>query len=694
MRDRRATRLRQTGRTGATIRCARWVICAGLLGVSPAAVQAQRPATAPSPLTDPAQNAPRVIEPIPTTTGPPMTPIAAPEVPRVIPINPAPGAGAADTIPAPAPRPRVLTLRRDSTGLVPTRPPGPTPIPPVAESARKVEDVVEVFRDPEAEISLVVGRSKLLETRRLLTRIAVADPTVADIELMADEPNSRLLNLYGRSFGTTSLTLWDEQNRPISFLVRVTLDAKDLESRIMQVFPGTQIHVRQVGPQLILEGQVADNKTMSDIIALVTNELRNVLVKSVTGGAGGGAAMGGGGGGMGGGGGGAGGGMGPGGMPGSPLYVINRVHIPGPRQVMLHVKIAELNRTAMPHARCELARRPQQQPPRLDHRGCRADPGSGGPDHPDDPEVGRTRFRPSCPTSPPAATASNVAGSLFGIFHAGQFSLFLERPAVELAGQDPGRADPDGARRPAGPVPGGRPLPLPGAAELVDSRRDGGRHRAVRQLRGDPLVPPPDHAERRDPPGRRAGVQPAQLRGRDDDQRRHGPAIDQRSARTMVELREGQTLAIAGLLQQTTNATTNRIPGLGDMPIVGPWLFSFNHIETVETELVVLVTPELVAPMEPNEVGPAPGDRVLQPNDFEFYFLGRIESKLGREFRATVARARPAERDETLTEREHLGRRPPRVRRLMTVTGSGRPTRRPRPQGRSICVVCSSRDSP
>jgi pilus assembly protein CpaC len=118
------------------------------------------------------------------------------------------------------------------------------------------------------------------------------------------------------------------------------------------------------------------------------------------------------------------------------------------------------------------------------------------------------------------------------------------------------------------------------------------------------------------------------------------PAIDQRSARTVVELREGQTLAIAGLLQTTTNSTTIRVPVLGDLPIVGP-LFSNNKIETVETELVVLVTPELVAPMELNEVPESPGDRVIQPNDFEFYFLGRIEGKSGKEFRATVRELDP-----------------------------------------------------
>ena len=60
----------------------------------------------------------------------------------------------------------------------------------------------------------------------------------------------------------------------------------------------------------------------------------------------------------------------------------------------------------------------------------------------------------------------------------------------------------------------------------------------------------------------------------------------------VLELREGQTLAIAGLLQSKTNATTLRVPFLGDLPLVGG-LFSSNSHQVVETELIVLVTPEL-----------------------------------------------------------------------------------------------------
>src|SRR5208283_1567343 len=61
------------------------------------------------------------------------------------------------------------------------------------------------------------------------------------------------------------------------------------------------------------------------------------------------------------------------------------------------------------------------------------------------------------------------------------------------------------------------------------------------------------------------------------------PGIAERSARTVVELREGQTLTIAGLIQIRTAATSNRIPGLGDLPLVGPW-FSNTMEMSVETE--------------------------------------------------------------------------------------------------------------
>jgi pilus assembly protein CpaC len=102
-----------------------------------------------------------------------------------------------------------------------------------------------------------------------------------------------------------------------------------------------------------------------------------------------------------------------------------------------------------------------------------------------------------------------------------------------------------------------------------------------------------------------------------------------------VELREGQTLAIAGLLQLTLDGSTSRIPGLGDLPILGPF-FSNTTNSRIEKELVVLVTPYLVEPMNPGHVPATPGDEVNEPNDVEFYLLNRIEGRTGVDWRSTT----------------------------------------------------------
>jgi pilus assembly protein CpaC len=113
------------------------------------------------------------------------------------------------------------------------------------------------------------------------------------------------------------------------------------------------------------------------------------------------------------------------------------------------------------------------------------------------------------------------------------------------------------------------------------------------------------------------------------------PGLDKRDASTTVEIREGQTLAIAGLLNVTLEGTVSRIPGLGDVPVLGP-LFSNTTGKRTEKELIVLVTPYLVDALKCDEVPPAPGDEVGGPNDLEFYLHGRIEGRTGRDWRSTT----------------------------------------------------------
>jgi pilus assembly protein CpaC len=96
---------------------------------------------------------------------------------------------------------------------------------------------------------------------------------------------------------------------------------------------------------------------------------------------------------------------------------------------------------------------------------------------------------------------------------------------------------------------------------------------------------------------------------------------------TTLELSSGQTFAMAGLLQRSSNGRTSRIPGIGDIPVLGA-LFRSTRYEEGETELVVLVTASLVEPVSTSaSTFVLPGEMHAVPNDWEFYALGRVEGK-------------------------------------------------------------------
>jgi pilus assembly protein CpaC len=535
--------------------------------------------------------------------------------------------------------------------MLPDRPPLLSQPRTNNEVAADLSNLIEMVQDPEAEISLIVGQFKLLQSRRDLTRVAIANPGVADVEPLNDQPNSRLWNLYGKSVGTTSLTMWDTTNRPVSFLVRVSFDTKDLASRIRQAFPGADVKVRQVGQQIILDGQVPDSKTMSDVIHLVSLAFTPSPPGQSIGGGGAAAMGGGGGGGMGaggmGGGGMGGGGMGTGSMGGGvgrgAMMIINRLTVPGPRQVLLHVKIAEINRSATRtlgvswlYARGQSlfgAALPSPNAPGLISTTANAAYNQAS--------NAAGFVKPVQGTFSATGSASPTANSpLFGVFDAGHFSLFIDALRTNSLAKilaEPNLVALDG--QPARFLVGGMfPFPVPQSSSIpggtavvtVQFQRFGVILTFLPEILANDVI--------------RLDVEPviSELNFAQSTTVNGGqvPSITERSARTVVELREGQSLAIAGLLQLNTNATTSRVPGLGDLPIVGSW-FSANTIETVEIETVVIVTPELISPLEKNEVTEAPGDRVYQPNDPEFYLLGRIEGKLGREFRATKGEQDP-----------------------------------------------------
>lgn len=101
------------------------------------------------------------------------------------------------------------------------------------------------------------------------------------------------------------------------------------------------------------------------------------------------------------------------------------------------------------------------------------------------------------------------------------------------------------------------------------------------------------------------------------------PGIRTRRVSNIVEMAEGQTLALAGLLQRGTTSAASGIPLLSDLPVVGAFFRNVKYTRT-ETELVVLVTPHLASAMNPDQVPAATGDRFRYPNEAELYGLGDL----------------------------------------------------------------------
>ena len=107
------------------------------------------------------------------------------------------------------------------------------------------------------------------------------------------------------------------------------------------------------------------------------------------------------------------------------------------------------------------------------------------------------------------------------------------------------------------------------------------------------------------------------------------PSLIVRRASTTVELRDGQSFAIAGLLQARNVKDTRQLPWLGDVPIIGALLRS-TAWEKNETDLVIIVTPRLVKPRAPGQKIATPLDKSLPSNDPEQFLLGKHEIEVGQ----------------------------------------------------------------
>jgi len=103
------------------------------------------------------------------------------------------------------------------------------------------------------------------------------------------------------------------------------------------------------------------------------------------------------------------------------------------------------------------------------------------------------------------------------------------------------------------------------------------------------------------------------------------PSLSKRSTSTTVELKDGQTIAVAGLINESLREAVNKFPGLGDLPIIG-YLFRSQSFQKGESELLIAVTPRLAKPIAPQDLH-LPTDSFVEPSDSDFYIMGRMEGK-------------------------------------------------------------------
>lgn len=107
------------------------------------------------------------------------------------------------------------------------------------------------------------------------------------------------------------------------------------------------------------------------------------------------------------------------------------------------------------------------------------------------------------------------------------------------------------------------------------------------------------------------------------------PGLTTRRTKTTVELRDGQSFAIAGLIQSSFVNQIDQFPFVGDVPVLGA-LARSSDFRREETELVIVVTPYLVKPANASDLA-LPTDSFIPPSDFDFFFRGRLESALAPE---------------------------------------------------------------
>ncbi len=432
-------------------------------------------------------------------------------------------------------------------------------------------------------VNVTMGKTEDVRTDQNLVEITVGDPDVADVSPLTDHS----LSILGKKIGTTRVTVYGDNKRPVGiFDVEVSYDISRLASEIAR-FTGGGVKVSSVNGRIMLSGTSPDAATLDKAVEIARQ-------------------------------------FGP--------EPINTVRVLQAQQVMLEVRFIEADRQASRElgvqwnmfgnsAVANIGNGvPASQLPITQANGAFQQPASYFTQSPG--PVGGVNQLPSGASMSPVVAAGVLSGAVPFGFLVGQLSNRLQVAinALEQQGAARSLAEPnlvalsgDTASFLAG---GEFPVPVPGTLGTVtiDYKKYGVGlaftptvlSSGVINLKIEPEVSTLDTSH----PVQVAGISV--------------PPLIVRRAMTTLELRDGQSFMLGGLLQNTGSNDLDQLPWLGDVPVIGA-LFRSTQYQKNETDLVIVVTPHIVRPLAPDEPVHTPLDNTLPPNDVDLFLMGQTE---------------------------------------------------------------------
>lgn len=419
--------------------------------------------------------------------------------------------------------------------------------------------------DVPESLELTVGKSLIVNTSGDVSRVSLADPSVADILLMSP----RQIYLTAKKPGATNLTLWSGGNNVLAvYDINCVPDVARLKEMLHMILPEESgIRVLPSGETVALSGQVSSAASLETAMNLARAA------------AGDGA--------------------------------LNLLSVGGVQQVMLEVKVAEMSRSAMKRLGfnfniidgSDIYYSFLNRLTYLDDKG----------------QLLLSEHVNAAFTRNMGSMA--LSGFIDALKANGLVKILAEPNMICLSGQS------------ANFLAGGEvPIPVPAGLGMtaIEYKPFGVGLKFTPTVIGEGRINLKVEPEVSELDYSRAIIA-------------NGftiPAISSRRASTVIELGDGQSFAIAGLIKDTLRENVNKFPGLGDVPVLGS-LFRSSDFEKNESELVILVSPKLVKPMDMVNQS-LPTDGLEEPNDFEFYMLGLLEGYKGGGSDAPVTAPIPA----------------------------------------------------